>query len=85
MQMLDGNALAGPLAEVLTGDATSAVGRCMGCGDVAALAQAVVYASAGRYVARCRNCDDVLLTVIETDTGLMLTMDGIAAFRMPAV
>ncbi|MGN6126399.1 MAG: DUF6510 family protein [Humibacter sp.] len=82
MQKLDGNVLAGPMSQVMTGDATSARGRCAHCGDVAALAQAVVYSDGGWYVARCRRCDNVLLTIVEADDDVRLTMTGITAFTM---
>lgn len=83
MQKLDGNVLAGPLSQVIMGDVTVARGRCAQCGDVAALAQSVVYASRSRYVARCRRCDGVLLTIIDADGDLRLTMTGITGLRMP--
>lgn len=82
MRKLDGNVLAGPLSAVMVGDATSSRGRCLSCDDVAMMAQAVVYASGNRYVARCRRCDNVLLTVIEADGDVRLTMTGIAALTM---
>ena len=45
MQHVDGNALAGPLAEFFTFDVTIATARCKGCGTVAELARAMVYQS----------------------------------------
>jgi hypothetical protein len=39
----DGNALAGPLQEVLRVDFTTAVGRCTACGRTAAMAEARVF------------------------------------------
>jgi hypothetical protein len=85
MQKLDGNVLAGPLSQVMAGDVTSASARCVHCGDAAALAQAVVYADGIRFVARCRRCDAVLLTVVESDGDVRLTMTGITALTLPAV
>lgn len=79
MQKLDGNVLAGPLSQVMIGEATAARGRCAACGDVAVLAQCVVYAGRGRYVARCRRCDAVLLTIIEADGDVRFTMNGVTA------
>jgi hypothetical protein len=82
MEKIDGNVLAGPLSEVMVGDVTSATARCVQCGDTASVAQAVVYASRGRYVARCRSCDGVLLTVIDADGSVRLSMTGIGALTM---
>ncbi|GAB3613692.1 DUF6510 family protein [Humibacter ginsengisoli] len=83
MQKLDGNVLAGPLSMVMTGDTSAARGRCAHCGDVAVLAQCVVYAGGGRFVARCRRCDEVLLTIIDADGDIRLTMTGVTALTMP--
>lgn len=62
-RVLDGNVLAGPLSEVYDGDVTVVLARCLGCGDLAALAQAVVYLGAG-FVVHCRSCDAVMITVV---------------------
>ncbi len=61
---LDGNVLAGPLSERYGSDPTSQVGRCASCGQQGSLAESRVYVGAG-LVARCANCDAVLLTVVE--------------------
>jgi hypothetical protein len=83
MQHLDGNVLAGPLAECFTFDVTTASGRCAGCGDQAMLAQAMVYADDMGYVARCRSCDSVLATVV-VDTGrTWISLHGLSALEMP--
>ncbi len=50
---LDGNVLAGPLSELFRQDMTIALGTCAGCGDVAALAQAMVYDLAPGWTVRC--------------------------------
>ena len=59
---LDGNAIAGDLAEVFGADLTTATGVCAACGASAFLAEAVVYMRgpggsrvAGR-AARCCSC-----------------------------
>lgn len=84
MQRIDGNALAGPLSQVMAGDVTSALARCIGCRDLAVLAQSVVYSDGTRFVARCRRCDDVLLTVIDADGDVRLNLTGIATLTMQA-
>lgn len=63
MTVLDGNVLAGPLAEVYGLEVSSLEIRCTGCGDEGALAQTVVHVAAG-LVVRCRSCECVLLTVV---------------------
>jgi ribosomal protein S27E len=73
---LDGNALAGPLAEVFAADVTTARLRCASCGDVAALARAMVYGGPMGAVVRCGNCDDVLLVFVQAPDHSSITMQG---------
>ncbi len=75
---LDGNALAGPLAEFAAGDLTSAVGRCNNCGATAALATARVYPHAPGLTARCTSCSSVLLRVSETGDRTVLDVRGLS-------
>jgi hypothetical protein len=74
---VDGNVLAGALAEVFAEDVTTATGRCLGCGDVAVLARARVYSAGPGLVARCSRCDAVLLTVVETPRGTRVSAGGL--------
>lgn len=82
MQHLDGNVLAGPLADLFTFDVTTASGRCAGCGDTAMLAQAMVYADAMGYVVHCGNCDHVLATVVVGDDRTWINLHGISALEV---
>jgi hypothetical protein len=63
--VVDGNALAGVLAEFLGPDASRALLRCAGCGSIGLLAQTRVHASPMGSVARCRDCDTALVTVVD--------------------
>lgn len=83
MSHLDGNVLAGPLAEVFGFDATDAIARCEGCGEVAALASAMVYTDAAGYVVRCVSCEHVLATIVLSADRLWLGMRGISALEIP--
>lgn len=76
MQHLDGNALAGQLADLFTFDPTMASTRCGGCGAVSVLATAMVFMDAMGAVARCAGCDEVLLTLVEGDGRVWLSMPG---------
>ncbi|MEO8261302.1 MAG: DUF6510 family protein [Pseudolysinimonas sp.] len=82
MQHLDGNALAGQLAELFAFDATMASTRCGGCGAVEVLATAMVYMDAMGTVARCVHCDDVLLTLVEGDGRVWLSTPGLSALEI---
>lgn len=77
MGVLDGNVLAGPIGDLLSFEPTMARGECAGCADVASLAQAAVYVHPMGYVVRCRNCDDVLMVVVERGRRSSLNMPGL--------
>ena len=84
MTRLDGNVLAGRLADVLGWDATAADARCAGCGAHGAVGRAVVYATAMGTVARCSHCDSVLATFVEGDGGrVWFGMTGVTALELP--
>jgi hypothetical protein len=83
MTHLDGNALAGPLADVFRFDATIASARCRGCGTRDILAHAMVYGGASGMVARCPTCDGVLATIVLTDDRTLLTLTGVSAIEVP--
>ena len=82
MTHLDGNALAGGLAEVFAVDLTDARARCAGCGTVAPLAEAMLYTDAPGLVARCAGCDHVLATVVDAGDRLWLSLAGLSAIEV---
>ena len=73
---LDGNAVAGMLAEVFTFDATTARVRCAGCGHDDPLGATMVYAHAPGVVVRCRGCSGVLMRFAEIRDNVMVDMRG---------
>ncbi|WIB75854.1 DUF6510 family protein [Curtobacterium sp. MCPF17_002] len=83
MSVLDGNALAGPLTEVLGPDPTLAVLRCSGCGSLGVLAVTRVYSTPMGAVARCRDCDTVLVTLVDTPDRRWIGMPGARAVAAP--
>ena len=82
MEHVDGNAIAGPLADFFTFDVTVATGRCVGCGNVAELARAMVYRSGAGTVVRCANCDTVLATLVEADDRAWIGLRGMTAIEV---
>jgi len=78
MTRLDGNMLAGTLADVLGVDPTDRTARCAHCGATALVATAMVYTTAMGTVARCATCTGVLAVIVRAD-------DGRAWFGMPGV
>jgi hypothetical protein len=62
---VDGNALAGALAQTMGRDVSAQRGTCGHCGAASIIAQLVVYPKAPGSVARCPHCDDVVLVITE--------------------
>lgn len=83
MEHVDGNWLAGPLAEFFAFDTTTAAARCTGCGSVAELARAMVYRSGAGTVVRCASCGQVLATLVESEDRAWIGFSGISAIEVP--
>jgi len=81
---LDGNAVAGLLAEVFALEATTALVRCAGCGHEDPLAAATVYADAPGVVVRCRGCTGVLMRFAEIRDRVIVDMRGVARLELYA-
>jgi hypothetical protein len=77
MQHVDGNALAGHLADLFAVDPTMASMRCPGCGAIEVLATTMVYMDAMGAVARCYHCDAVLLTLVESEDRTWVGFAGV--------
>jgi uncharacterized Zn finger protein len=82
MTHLDGNALAGRLSDLFAFDLTTAVGRCLNCGNSGMLGDAVVYLSGPGTIARCRHCGAVLATIVESDDKIWLSLAGVSALEV---
>lgn len=82
MQHVDGNAIAGPLADFFSFDVTTATARCNGCGYVAELARAMVYQSGAGTVMRCAACDQVLATLVESEDRAWIGFSGVSAIEV---
>lgn len=83
MNHLDGNVLAGVATELFVFEPTTARGQCQSCADIATLGQAMVYGPPMGYVARCRNCDNVLIVIIEREGQRLFNMPGLRWVRVP--
>lgn len=79
----DGNALAGPLAEIFAVDLTSALGECASCGSTEPVARLRVYTRAPGLVARCAHCGHVVLRLVRSPESAWLDMRGTVALRIP--
>ncbi|MCI2423185.1 DUF6510 family protein [Saccharopolyspora sp. K220] len=81
-QYLDGNALAGPLAEIFAVDVTTADAQCGGCGRTGPVATLRVYDRAPGMVARCPGCDGVLLRLVRSPDSAWLDLRGTVRLRI---
>jgi hypothetical protein len=78
----DGNALAGPLAEVFTVDITAAIAVCAGCGRADRVAGLRVYGGQLGLVARCAGCDAIVLRYAHTPAGGWLDLRGAVSLHV---
>lgn len=81
---VDGNALAGLLAEVFAADVTLAVMTCGGCSASAPLGAADVEDDGVAAIVRCRSCTHTMLTVLRRADGLSLRMGALHRLDLPA-
>jgi hypothetical protein len=79
----DGNALAGPLDDLIGPNVTAAVGRCTGCGRTAPMAEVHVFDHAPGVVARCPTCDQVLLRLVRGPGRAWLDLRGLTYLQLP--
>lgn len=79
--IVDGNVLAGMLADVLATDATLLSGVCAGCGARAVLAEAVVELDEVAAIVRCRACTHTLMTVLRREGGTTLVFGALRELR----
>lgn len=63
---VDGNALAGPLGEIIGADLTVAELTCAGCRMTRPLAAMRVFDRAPGLVARCPGCENVVMRLVRT-------------------
>ena len=83
MEPLDGNAVAGELAEVFGTEMTVFTATCGSCGAVGPLAELAVYAAGMGIVIRCRNCTSLLLVITKVRGISCVDLTGLAALDPP--
>lgn len=81
MTCLDGNSIAGTLHAVFGGEMTAAVGTCAMCGTRRPLGELRVYRDAPGVVARCRDCEGLLLIIVERRGFACVDTSGFAALE----
>ena len=83
MTFVDGNAMAGMVAEALGFDVTTATVTCAGCGVSWRFADSRVYDAGPGAVARCPGCDGVVARLVRTPTDVWLDLRGARSVRVP--
>ncbi|MFB8773095.1 DUF6510 family protein [Streptomyces broussonetiae] len=73
---LDGNALAGPLADVFAVDPTTAWRRCPACHRPSTVSELRVYGPEPGLTARCPGCAEIALRVVTQPEHLWLQLGG---------
>jgi hypothetical protein len=81
-QVLDGNAAAGLLEELLPFEVTMARTACAGCGAVGPIGAMRVYVNAPGTVIRCVSCGNVQLRVVQDGGRYWLDMRGVACIEL---
>jgi hypothetical protein len=79
----DGSALAGPVGDLFRVDVTTAVGRCATCAHTGPMAEARVFDHAPGVVARCPECDQVLLRLVRGPDRAWLDLRGLTYLQLP--
>ncbi|SIR89881.1 DUF6510 family protein [Micromonospora avicenniae] len=80
---VDGNALAGPLGEVMGTDLTVAELTCAGCRTSRPLAAMRVFDRTPGLVARCPGCEDVVMRVVRTADRVLVDLRGSLLLSLP--
>jgi len=75
---LDGNAAAGPLAELFARDITAAVATCAKCGRATPVGSLFDYGQTMGVVLRCNGCEAAMLRLVRTPGSLRLDPSGLS-------
>jgi len=79
---LDGNGVAGLLAEVFGADITAVVRSCGSCGTAAPVGAHRAYRGAG-VVLRCPGCEDVAIRIVQLPDRTVLEVRGAWVVELP--
>ena len=82
---VDGNAMAGPLAEVFSVDVTTAQVTCDHCGAANPLAAEKAYVRGPGLVLRCVGCSSVLARLVKARDAIWLDFRGSTTWQIRAL
>jgi hypothetical protein len=79
---LDGNAIGGVLHAIFGAEMTVAVGVCRNCGAAGAVAELHVYVRAPGIVARCPQCESVVMRIVESPDRTWIDLGGLRTLEL---
>ena len=74
--VLDGNAVAGTLAEIYGDEMTTVLAECASCGKVDHIGGLVAYVRAPGIVLRCTACSTVMIRIVLTPNRTLVDVRG---------
>lgn len=80
---VDGNAIAGSLADIFAVDVTTAMITCANCNATNPLATEKAYVRAPGSVLRCAGCASVLARFVKTRDAIWLDLRGSTSWQIP--
>ena len=76
--MLDGNAVAGDMAELFGFDMTAAAHRCAHCGNVGMMGTLLAWTQGPGVTLRCCICHEVVVRIVRTASRTLVDVSGAA-------
>jgi uncharacterized Zn finger protein len=74
--VLDGNAVAGTLAEIYGDEMTTVLAECGSCGQVDPIGGLLAYVHGPGIVLRCTACSTVLIRIVQSPKGTLVDVRG---------
>ncbi len=74
--VLDGNAVAGTLAEIYGDEMTTVLAECASCGQVDHVGGLLAYVHAPGIVLRCTACQTVMIRIVQTPKRILVDVRG---------
>jgi hypothetical protein len=76
--MVDGNAVAGDMAELFGLEMTAVMHRCVHCGNVGAMGTLLAWTQGPGVVLRCCICHEVVVRIVRMPTRTLIDVSGAA-------
>ncbi len=81
--MLDGNAVAGLMYQILGEEMTAIPAECASCGNRAEMGALLAFTQAPGVVLRCPACEAIIMRLVKTPDAIYLDLRGAAYIRLP--